>query len=88
MRTYVRIKGRWFHLYRAIDSCGTTIDLVFPNDPSHPQPRVINADIAAFYPADPAAIYEFQEDGVIRKRCSHRRVKHRYNTPGTGPLYG
>ena len=24
--TYVRIKGRWFYLYRAIDSAGATID--------------------------------------------------------------
>jgi transposase, IS6 family len=24
--TYVRVKGRWTYLYRAVDSCGPTID--------------------------------------------------------------
>jgi hypothetical protein len=26
--TYVRVKGRWCYLYRAIDSCGATIDFL------------------------------------------------------------
>ena len=58
--TYVRVKGRWCYLYRAIDSSGATIDFVLSRwrdaatatrlfrkaltDPSHPQPRVINTD--------------------------------------------
>src|SRR5262250_2632239 len=65
--TYVRIKGRWFYLYRALDSAGTTIDFFLSPvrsadaakplfaqvlaDPSHPQPRVINTDQAKCYPA-------------------------------------
>ena len=60
--TYVRVKGRWCYLYRAIDSTGATIDFVLSGlrdaatakrlfrkaltDPSHPQPRVINTDQA------------------------------------------
>ena len=56
--TYVRVKGRWCYLYRAIDSTGATINFVLSGlrdaatakrlfrkaltDPSHPQPRVIN----------------------------------------------
>jgi transposase, IS6 family len=56
--TYVRIKGRWFYLHRAIDSAGATIDFFLSAcrsadaaralfakaraDPSHPQPRAIN----------------------------------------------
>ena len=52
--TYVRVKGRWCYLYRAIDSTGATIDFVLSGlrdaaaakrlfrkaltDPSHPQP--------------------------------------------------
>ena len=63
--TYVRVKGRWCYLYRAIDSSGTTIDFVLSRwrdaatatrlfrkaltDPSHPQPRVINTDQARLY---------------------------------------
>jgi transposase, IS6 family len=62
----VRVKGRWFYLYRALDSGGATIDFslsAFPSanaakallakalaDPSHPQPRVINTDKAKCYP--------------------------------------
>jgi transposase-like protein len=26
--TYVRVKGRWTYLYRAVDSCGQTIDFL------------------------------------------------------------
>ena len=56
--TYVRVKGRWCYLYRAIDSAGATIDFLLSafrdadaakrlfrkalSHPSHPQPRVIN----------------------------------------------
>ena len=63
--TYVRVKGRWCYLYRAIDSTGATIDFVLSGlrdaatakrlfrkaltDPSHPQPRVINTDQARLY---------------------------------------
>ena len=52
--TYVRVKGRWYYLYRAIDSTGATIDFVLSGlrdaaaakrlfrkaltDPSHPHP--------------------------------------------------
>ena len=63
--TYVRVKGRWCYLYRALDSTGATIDFVLSGrrdavaatrlfrkaltDPSHPQPRVINTDQARLY---------------------------------------
>ena len=63
--TYVRVKGRWCYLYRAIDSTGATINFVLSGlrdaatakrlfrkaltDPSHPQPRVINTDQARLY---------------------------------------
>src|ERR1700686_3416128 len=62
-QTYVRVKGRWCYLFRAIDSTGATIDFLLSalrdaaaarrlfrkalSDPSHPQPRVINTDKAA-----------------------------------------
>ena len=60
--TYIRVKGAWCYLYRAIDSAGATIDFLLSalrdaaaakrlfrkalSDPSHPQPRVINTDKA------------------------------------------
>src|SRR5208337_1362055 len=65
--TYIRVKGRWCYLYRAIDSTGATIDFLLSalrdaaaaqrlfrkalSAPSHPQPRVINTDQARFYGA-------------------------------------
>jgi transposase-like protein len=58
-------KGRWCYLYRAIDSKGATIDFLLSalrdadaakrlfrkalGDRSHPQPRVINTDLAPIY---------------------------------------
>ena len=61
--TYVRVKGRWCYLYRAIDSKGATIDFLLSalrdadaakrlfrkalGDRSHPQPRVINTDLCS-----------------------------------------
>ena len=62
---YVRVKGCWCYLYRAIDSTGATIDFLLSalrdaeaakrlfrkalSNPSHPQPRVINTDLASTY---------------------------------------
>ncbi len=63
--TYVRVKGRWCYMYRAIDSAGATIDFLLSglrdadaakrlfrkalSHASHPQPRVINTDRAPIY---------------------------------------
>jgi transposase-like protein len=63
--TYIRVKGRWCYLYWAIDSAGATIDFLLSafrdadaakrlfrkalGDRSHPQPRVINTDLAPIY---------------------------------------
>ena len=90
--TYVRVKGRWLYLYRAIDSAGATIDFLLSAvrsahaakallaralaDPSHPQPRVINTDKAKCYPP---AIDECKKEGVLRKRCRHRPVQYLNN---------
>jgi transposase-like protein len=65
--TYLRVKGRWCYLYRAIDSAGATIDFQLAafrdadaakrlfrkalSDQSHPQARVINTDLAPIYSA-------------------------------------
>ena len=80
--TYVRVKGGWCYLYRAIDSTGATIDFVLSalrdaaaakrlfrkalSDPSHPQPRVINTDQARLYGS---AIPAVKEEGTLRARC-------------------
>src|SRR6516164_9295351 len=90
--TYVRVKGRWCYLYRAIDSSGATIDFLLSalrdaeaakrlfrkalSDPSHPQPRVINTDQAPIYGS---AIPDIKKEGTLRRRCRHRPVQYLNN---------
>ena len=92
--TYIRVKGRWCYLYRAIDSTGATIDFLLSalrdtaaaarlfrrtlSDPSHPQPRVINTDQARLYGS---AIAGAKEEGILRRRCRHRPVQYLNNIP-------
>ena len=90
--TYVRVKGRWCYLYRAIDSEGATIEFFLSpfrdldaaksqfrralRNGAHPQPRVINTDLAPTYTS---AIPALQRSGVIAKRCLHRPVRYLNN---------
>lgn len=90
--TYVRVKGRWCYLYRAIDSSGATIDFVLSSlrdaeaakrlfrkalsNPSHPQPRVINTDQAPIYGS---AINDSKKEGTRRSRCGHRPLQYLNN---------
>jgi transposase, IS6 family len=90
--TYVRVKGRWCYLYRAIDSKGATIDFLLSafrdaaaakrlfrkalGDRSHPQPRVINTDLAPIYGSE---IPDSKKEGTLRKRCRHRSVQYLNN---------
>jgi IS6 family transposase len=90
--TYVRVQGRWCYLYRAIDSAGATIDFCFRrcatpmqpkrlfrkalSDQSHPQPRVINTDLAPIYGA---AIADIKKEGILRRRRRHRPVQYLNN---------
>src|ERR1700736_3531510 len=87
--TYIKVKGRWCYLYRAIDSAGATIDFLLSanrdadaakrlfrkalSSPSHPQPRVINTDLAPIYTS---AIPATQKEGILRRRCRHRPVQY------------
>jgi transposase-like protein len=90
--TYIRVKGRWCYLYRAIDSTGATIDYLLSafrdagaakrlfrkalSDQSHPQPRVINTDLAPIYTS---AIPAMKKEGTLRRRCRHRPVQYLNN---------
>ena len=63
--TYIRVKGKWVYLYRAVDSSGATIDFLLSakrdaaaaerflakalGGENHPAPRVINTDEHAGY---------------------------------------
>ena len=103
--TYVKVKGTWRYLYRAIDSAGATIDFLLSSrrdadaakrlfrkalrDPSHPQPRVINTDLAPIYAS---AIPTIKKEDLLRERCRHRPVQylnniHRTGSPGDQTSY-
>src|SRR6266487_1053901 len=87
--TYIRVKGRWCYLYRAIDSAGATIGFLLSalrdadaakrlfrkalSDPCHWQPRVINTDQAPIYGA---AIPDIKKEETLRRRCRHRPVQY------------
>src|ERR1700747_3217759 len=90
--TYVRVKGKWVYLYRAVDSTGSTIDCLLSakrdtasaerfltkavDGENHPAPRVINTDKHAAYPP---AIVELKAEGVLEKKCRHRPVQYLNN---------
>jgi IS6 family transposase len=70
--TYVKVKGRWMYLYRAVDSCGQTIDFLLsakrdaeaakrffrraPRQPHTVNPRTITVDKNPAYPCATAEI--------------------------------
>src|ERR1700722_5359610 len=93
--TYVRVKGKWVYLYRAVDPTGAAIDFLLSakrdaaaaerfltkalGGENHPAPRVINTDKHAAYPP---AIVELKADGVLEEKCTHRPVQHLNNALG------
>ena len=85
--TYIRVKGKWVYLYRAVDSTGATIDFLLSakrdaaaaerflakalGGENHPAPRVINTYKHAAYLS---AIAELKADGVLDENSKHRPV--------------
>jgi transposase-like protein len=90
--TYVRAKGKWVYLYRAVDSNGDTIDFLLSatrdaagaarflskalGGENHPAPRVINTDKHNGYPP---AIVNLRTRGVLSQKCHHRPVQYLNN---------
>ena len=80
--TYVRVKGKWTYLYRAVDSAGATIDFLLTARrdaaaakrffqkalaaPGHPRPRVINVDGNPCYPP---VVAELKRERKLGRRC-------------------
>ena len=90
--TYVKIKGEWKYLYRAVDSTGQTIAFMLSakrdaraakrffrkmlKAASHSSPRVINVDQN---PAYPPAVEQLKEEGTLPSRTQLRRCKYLNN---------
>jgi transposase, IS6 family len=90
--TYIRVKGKWVYLYRAVDSTGATIDFLLSakrdaaaaerflakalGGENHPEPRVINTDKHAVYSP---AIAGLQAAGDLTDNCQHRPVQYLNN---------
>ena len=90
--TYVKVKGEWKYLYRAIDECGNTIDFYLSHRRnaiaakrflkklinSNPtcDVSVINTDKN---PAYNQAIKELKKEGNLAPHVSHLQIKYRNN---------
>src|SRR5689334_23897391 len=90
--TYVRVKGRWTYLYRAVDSRGQTIDFLLSArrdaeaakrffrkalaQPHTVNPRTITVDKNAAYPR---AVAEMKRDRELWRFSRLRHVKYLSN---------
>jgi transposase, IS6 family len=90
--TYVKIKGEWKYLYRAVDSTGQTIDFMSSakrdaraakrffrkmlKTASHSSPLVINVDQNKSYPP---AVEQLKEEGTLPYRTQLRQCKYLNN---------
>jgi transposase, IS6 family len=90
--TYVKVKGRWMYLYRAVDSRGQTIDFLLSAkrdadaakrffrkalaQPHTVDPRTITVDKNAAYPK---ATTEMKKAGELWRRSRLRQVKYLNN---------
>src|SRR6202047_602219 len=94
---YVRVKGKWVHWYRAVDSTGATIYFLLSakrdaaaaerfltkalGGENHPAPRVINTDEHAGYPP---AIVRLKAEEALKENCRHRTGAISQQRSGTG----
>ena len=90
--TYVKVKGKWHYLYRAIDSEGNTLDWMLSETRNEEAaekffrqmlsndhcttPRVIGVDKNASYPP---AFKTIKDEGLIPEACELRPVKYLNN---------
>jgi len=90
--TYIKVKGKWKYLDRAVDSEGNTLNFMLSaktdaraakrffrkamNAAHNQEPRVINVDKNAAYPP---AIDELKADQTLSETTELRRVKYLNN---------
>ena len=96
--TYIRVKGKWTYLYRAVDSTGASIDFLLSarrdaaaakrffqkalSSPNHPTPRVINVDKNPSYPP---VVEELKSEGTLLAAMPSATGAVLEQYPGTGP---
>jgi IS6 family transposase len=90
--TYIKVKGKWKYLYRAVDSNGDTIDFMLSTkrnkkaanrffkkalNSNHNQiPRIITVDKN---PAYPPAVNELKNDKILPQNVGIRQIKYLNN---------
>jgi IS6 family transposase len=90
--TYIRVKGEWKYLYRAVDSNGNTIDFMLSakrnkkaakrflkkalGSKHNQMPRAITVDKN---PAYPSAVNELKNDRILPKNVNLRQIKYLNN---------
>ena len=90
--TYVKVKGKWKYLYRAVDTDGNTLDFLLSAKRDkkaanrflkkvlkvrhNKQPSLINVDQN---PAYPPAIEELKEEGLLSTDCKLKQKKYLNN---------
>jgi transposase, IS6 family len=90
--TYIKVKGQWMYLYRAVDSAGATVEFMLSptRDATAAKrffrkalrarhtvpPRVINVDRNPSYPK---AVGKLKKKGTLPLRCELRPVKYLNN---------
>ena len=90
--TYIKVRGQWMYLYRAVDSQGQTLDFLLNETRSKraakrffrrvlgrshvTHPRVINVDQNAAYPG---AIADLKAEKYLKEICEYRASKYLNN---------
>lgn len=90
--TYIKVKGKWKYLYRAVDSSGNTIDFMLSakrdvhaasrffrkalKADHNITPRVINVDKNAAYPP---SMNQLKKSQLLPDDCEFRQVKYLNN---------
>lgn len=90
--TYIKVKGEWMYLYRAVDSDGNTVEFMLSASRDAlsakrffrkalrarhtTSPRVINVDKNPSYPK---AVSKLKKKGTLPPGCELRPIKHLNN---------
>src|SRR6202162_3127024 len=74
--TYIRVKGKWVYLYRAVDSSGATIDfLLSAKRDAAAAERFLAKALGGATHQPPRAIGHLKGEVVLEENCQHRPVQ-------------